>query len=112
MVALFIVLNDFEYLDDILEAFVKLGVQGATIVDSYGMGKALRESKRLGYLMKGPIDRAVPEDTNESKTIFSVVDESQIDFIMKTIENLLLGSRNETVGFMFAMPVSIVMPVK
>ena len=35
---LFLVLNKTEYLDDILSAFVKIGIKGATIIDSQGMG--------------------------------------------------------------------------
>lgn len=112
MLVVFIVLNDLSYMDDILEVFVKLGVKGATILDSYGMGKALRESSTLNYLMKGPIDRAVPEDTHESKTIFSVIETTQAEFVIKTVDNLLKGSKNKTAGFIFSLPVNTVNPIK
>lgn len=113
MRAVIIVLNDLEYLDDVLEAFVRLGVKGATILDSYGMGKALRESERLSYLMKGTIDRKVPEETHTSKTIFSVVpDNDDADFLIKTIENLLNFSKSDSIGFVFSMPVATINPIK
>lgn len=38
---LFLVLNQTEYLDEILDAFVDVGIRGATIIDSQGMGSAL-----------------------------------------------------------------------
>lgn len=113
MQALFIVLNDSKYMDDILEVFVKHGVKGATIVDSYGMGKALRESKTLNYLMKGSIERSVPEQVGDSKTIFSVIpDDDDSALIIKTIEHLLNYSKSDTVGFMFVVPVSAIIPMK
>lgn len=113
MRAVIIVLNDLDYLDDVLEAFVRLGVKGATILDSYGMGKALRDSDKLSYLMKGTIDRKVPEETYTSKTIFSIVpDDEEADFLIKTIENLLNFSKSKSIGFVFSMPVSSINPIK
>ena len=41
MKALFVILNETEELNAILEDFVKVGVRGATIIDSQGMGAAL-----------------------------------------------------------------------
>lgn len=113
MRALFVVLNDMNYLDDVLEAFVKLGVGGATIVDSYGMGKALRESPSLSYLMKGPMDRAVPEHVEDSKTLFTVIhDEEVADLLIKTLQNLLNGHSDQPVGFIFSVPTVTIHPIK
>ena len=36
MYALFIVLNEVDYLDTILDKFMEVGVKGATILDSQG----------------------------------------------------------------------------
>lgn len=112
MLVVVIVLNDLSYMDDILEVFVRLGVRGATIVDSYGMAKGLRESETLNYLMKGPIDRAVPEKALESKTIFSVIEKVQAEFVIKTIDNLLKDSKSESAGFIFSLPVYSINPIK
>ena len=47
----FLVLNEVEYLDEILDAFVDVGVKGATILDSQGMGSALTNGgKDLPFL--------------------------------------------------------------
>ncbi len=108
-----IVLNDLDYMDDVLEAFVRLGVKGATILDSHGMGKALRDSKTLNYLMKGTIDRKIPEEVHDSKTIFSVIpDNEDADFLIKTIENLLNFSSSDSIGFVFSLPVASINPIK
>ena len=44
MLALFLVLNEVDYLDDILAKFVEVGVKGATILESQGMASAMLES--------------------------------------------------------------------
>lgn len=41
MKVLFLILNKTEKLNEILEAYVEVGVRGATIIDSQGMGSAL-----------------------------------------------------------------------
>lgn len=41
MYALFIVLNAIDYLEEILSGFVEVGVSGATILDSQGMGSTI-----------------------------------------------------------------------
>ncbi len=112
MLAIVIVLNDLAYLDEILEVFVKFGVKGATILDSYGMAKALRKSTKLSYLVKGSIDRALPLEVEDSKTIFSVIPTKEADLIMKTITHVLNYSKSQTVGFMFSLPVGNVVPIK
>ncbi len=47
MNVLFIVLNKTEYLDEILDQFVDIGVRGATIIDSQGMGSALVDTRNV-----------------------------------------------------------------
>ena len=44
MYALFLVLNETNLLEEILDRFVDVGVQGATILDSQGMASALAET--------------------------------------------------------------------
>ena len=41
MELLICVINDPAKVDEILEAFLEIGITGATIVDTYGMGKTL-----------------------------------------------------------------------
>ncbi|NLN50495.1 MAG: hypothetical protein GX149_02605 [Acholeplasmataceae bacterium] len=109
MEAIIIVLNDLDFLDDLLEVFVKLNVKGATILDSYGMAKALRDSAKLSYLMKGPIDRAIPTEAEVSKTIFSVVAKESVNIITKTIRQVLDYSGKKAISYMFTIPVNVVL---
>lgn len=48
MEAMFIVLNREEYLGEVLKAFVDLGISGATVVESSGMGRLLNSPVPAG----------------------------------------------------------------
>lgn len=48
---LFIVLNELDYLDDILAGFVDIGLSGATVLDSQGMANIIvKSSKEHSFL--------------------------------------------------------------
>lgn len=85
MKLLVLVLNKEEYLDEILEAFVEVGITGATIVDSTGMGR------KLAYdipIFAGLQKSIKPSDY--SKTIFAVVqDDETLEEAIKLIEEII-----------------------
>ena len=73
MKLLVLVLNKEEYLDDILEAFVEVGITGATILDSVGMGHKLAYEVPIFAGLRKSI-----KTSDYNKTIFSVVQEDDI----------------------------------
>jgi nitrogen regulatory protein PII len=73
MKLLVIVLNKEEYLNDILEAFVEVGITGATILDSVGMGHKLAYEIPIFAGLRKSIKTA-----DYNKTIFSVVQDDEI----------------------------------
>ena len=93
MEALFIVLNDLTYLDQILSEFVELKVRGATIIDSMGMARAIMDSEGLNFLMSGPFQHSLDQEQKYSKTIFTVIPEGQkteevVDAVRKIVEKI------------------------
>ena len=97
---LFLVLNETEYLDEILDAFVDVGVKGATILDSQGMGSALANSNKdipfFGTL-RSFIDNARPYN----KTIFTVIeDEEVLKNAIEAVQNILGDMTKSGVGLM------------
>ena len=72
-----------EYLYSILEFFIQEGVEGATIIDSSGMGEYISNiplfAEFIGFMQK---------NKNQSKTIFVMVPESRISEIIRGIENI------------------------
>ena len=113
MIALYIILNDVDYLDDVLESFVKAGVKGATILESQGMARAIVANKindtpLFGYL-KTMLEGAHPYN----KTIMAVVDNEQtVDKVVGQLKQLKDQSKNKQgVGFIFTTRVSKVYPL-
>lgn len=103
---LFLVLNETEYLDDILDAFVDVGVRGATILESQGMGSALANGDKdvpfFGAL-RTLLDNARPYN----KTIFTVIeDEKVLKDAIEAVQNVLGDMTKPGVGLMFTLPIS------
>ncbi len=84
------VLNKEEYLNEILEAFVELGISGATILDSIGMARILAHDIPIFAGFRNLLQESRPGN----KTIFSVVQDDKIPLMVKTLEQIL-GDLNE-----------------
>ena len=106
MNALFIVLNEIEYLDDILDGFVDIGVKGATILDSQGMGSAITNSGRGSDPFFGAIRTFLDNARPYNKTIFTVIEEEEVlQEAVKTVKRILWDINKPGVGMMFTVPV-------
>lgn len=113
MKALFIVLNDLDFLSPILEKFLELKIKGATIVESEGMRKVILQNEGLSSLMKNIFSPNPTNYQDDSKTIFTVIKEdSQVQLAVEEIQKLLSQSKKDTVGFMFTVPVADIYPLK
>lgn len=109
MQALFLVLNETDYLDDILEAFVEIGVKGATIVDSQGMGRALAASSDQHIPMFGYLKNLLDDAHPYNKTIFTVLeDQDLVDRVVKAVNDVVGDINKPGVGFIFTIPVGSV----
>ncbi len=106
MNVLFIVLNETDYLDDILDAFVEIGVKGATILDSQGMGSAISNSGRGKDLFFGSIRNLLDNARPYNKTIFTVIEgEYLLQQAIKTVKDIIGDMSKPGIGLMFTMPV-------
>jgi hypothetical protein len=113
MQVLFIVLNDLSYEADILKVFIDKKVRGATIIDSEGMAKAVMQNEGLDFFYNGPFANSLPKNVGDSKTFFTVIpNDDLLKELVEEIQRLLLSSNQQTVGFMFAVPVSGIYPLK
>ena len=113
MIALYIILNEVEFLDEVLEAFVKAGVKGATILESQGMARAIvanqiNDTPLFGYL-KTMLEGAHPYN----KTIMAVIDNEQtVNKVVEQLKQIKNHSKNkQSFGFVFTTPVSQVYPL-
>ena len=102
MKLLVFVLNNEEYLEEVLEAYVEAGITGSTILDSEGMGRVLTYEVPLfaGFkdFMKG--------NRPYNKTILSVVkDDEVVRKAKQLVDEVVGGLENPGTGIMFTLPV-------
>lgn len=99
---LFIVLNEVDYLEDILDMFLSEGVKGATVLDSQGLGQALPETIPMFGSIRYMMDGARPYN----KTIFSLIeDNSKLERVIKGVYKIVTDLDEPGVGMMFTIPV-------
>jgi nitrogen regulatory protein PII len=108
MKLLILVVNEQEKLDEILAGFVEIGITGATIVDSVGMGQVL--STTLPIFAAFPVLRAGSRPAN--KTIFSVADDDKVERALDLIEEIWGEAVRPGSGIAYSLPVERVVGLK
>lgn len=98
------VLNKEEYLNEILEAFVELGIPGATVIDSVGMARILAHDIPIFAGFRNLLQESRPGN----KTIFSAVDDRKIPLMIKTLEQILGNLDEPGNGVFFTVPIDFV----
>lgn len=90
MKLVFFFLNKEEYLVEVMEAFVELGVNGATILDSIGMGRVLAHDIPIFAGFRNLLKESRPGN----KTIVAAVSDEKVRPMLKAIEQVV-GSLEE-----------------
>lgn len=97
------VLNQEDLLEQILEAYVEAGVEGATILDSEGMGRFLTYEVPLFADFKSFMKGNKPYN----KTIISVIDDEQaLERLYELINDICGGLKDPGTGILFSVPVT------
>ncbi|MFW5799960.1 MAG: PTS sugar transporter subunit IIA [Spirochaetota bacterium] len=96
-----VVLYESEFLDDILEYFLELGISGSTVIDSVGMG---------GILTKVPLFASfidfLGSNKNYSKTILSIINEDLLETVVEGIEDIIGDLDKRSGAMVFSIDVS------
>src|SRR5690554_5165881 len=101
MYVLFIVLNETEYLDDILAGFVKEDINGATILDSQDMGSAIVSNENRSAPLFGTLKMLLQDSHPYNKTIFTVLeDEETVERAVSVVKETLGDIEKVGAGFM------------
>lgn len=109
---LFIVLNKTEFLDEILDSFVDIGVKGATILDSQGMGSAL-SMNNTNQNFYGSLRNLLDKSRPYNKTIFTVIEDKEIlEKAISKVKEILGDIYEPGVGLMFTIPVGNIYGMK
>jgi nitrogen regulatory protein PII len=102
MKLLVFVLNQEEFLEEVMEAYVEAGVPGATILDSEGMGRFLTYEIPLFADFKDFMKGNKPYN----KTILSVIeDDTVLELLVPLIEETVGSLKDPGTGIMFTIPV-------
>lgn len=113
MYALFVVLNEIDYLEDILSDFVENKISGATILDSQGMGSAIANSNNEDIPLFSTLRMLIGDSHPYSKTILTVLEnEMMVDKAVSVVQEVLSDIKGAGAGFMFTVPVAKVYPMQ
>jgi len=94
-----LILNKVEKLEEILEGFIEVGVSGATIIDSIGMGHVLAEEVPIFAGLRFMFAGARPHN----KTIISVIKEEKEKEIINLIKKIIGDLNQPGTGIIFTL---------
>lgn len=95
-----IVLDQPQLVDELLTGFLDLGVRGATIVESRGMGQIVREAMPVF----AGLASLFPESTG-SRLVLSVMPESLVEPVFKLVEEVVGALDKPNSAVCFTLPV-------
>lgn len=98
---LFVILNRPERLQDLMLVFVELGLKGATVLESQGMGKILSQDVPIFAELKGLLTGARPQN----KTIMILLGDEMIPLVVEAFEEAVGPLNVPGNGVIFALPV-------
>lgn len=99
-----IILNKLEFLEDLLSALLEIGISGATILDSTGMGRILTTQIPIFAGLRD----AFPNATPVNKTIMIVLNEDQVSDVEIVLEEVCGSFEEQGLGIYFCVPLDFV----
>lgn len=103
MQLLIAVINEAEALDDVLSGFLEIGITGATIINSEGMGRVLTHDIPIF----AGIQTLITRSRAQNYTIFSVIDDdAKVDAAFALIQDVCGSLTEPGTGIVFALPIS------
>jgi nitrogen regulatory protein PII len=103
-----IFLNKIEYLEDLLSAFLEIGVTGATVIDSVGMGRIVSQNIPIF----AGLGDAFPGTSPGNKTIFTVVSSEMVEKMADVVQDICGNFEERGSGLMITLPVDAVYGLK
>lgn len=95
------VINDPEKVDEILSGFVELGITGATVLQSEGMGSVLSHDIPIFAGLQTLISGSKPLN----RMIFSVVPLERVDSVIALMQEIMGNLAAPATGIVFTLPV-------
>lgn len=103
MELLICIINQEEKLDKIMLGFLDLGVTGATVIKSEGMGKLLTQDVPIIAGLQTLMSRSRPQNV----TILSLIESREkLEAAVNLIEEVCGDLREPSTGILFTVPIS------
>lgn len=107
MQLLVLILKKLEHMDDLIKHLAESGVKGGTILDGFGMAKALVNMEDLPIF--GMLRHLLEdEDKVTSKVMLFVLKDEQVMTTRDTIKQVIGDLNVPNTGIMFSVPVTYV----
>lgn len=100
MVLMIVILNQPQLLDDLLTGFLDLGVRGATVVESRGMGQIIRQEMPIFAGLAGMFG----EHTG-SRMVMSVMPDTLAESVFKLVEEIAGALDAPNTPVCFTLPI-------
>ncbi len=101
MQLLVLMLNREEKLEEVLTYFLELGVSGATVLESEGMGRILSQEVPIFAGFRDLFESSKPSN----RTILTVVPDDLVEPLGEGVGEILGGWSGRGAGVMFSVPV-------
>ena len=108
MKLLILILNKVEKLEEVLEGFLEIGITGATIIDSVGMGHIVSEEVPIFAGLRFMFAGARPHN----KTILSAIKDEKEQAAVDLIKKILGDINRPGTGIVFTIPIDRVEGLK
>jgi len=103
MELLIAVINDIDRMDEVLAGFLEIGIRGATVLDSEGMGRVLSHDIPIFAGLQTLISRSRPQN----QTLFSVIDDPEkVDRAIELLQDVCGRFDDPATGIAFTVPVN------
>ena len=103
-----LILNKEELLEVLLEGLLEIGVSGATIIDSIGMGHMLSTEVPIFAGLKYMFSGSRPYN----KTIFSAINDDKVEPLKEVVDKTLGPLHENGNGILFFIPLTDVVGLK
>ncbi len=108
MKLLVLILNKVEKLEEVLEGFLEVGVTGATIIESIGMGHIISQEVPIFAGLRFMFAGAKPHN----KMVFSVITDDKEEPAIKVLKKILGDLGQTGTGIVFTVPLDRVEGLK
>ena len=108
MQLLIAVINQEERMEEILSGFVEIGITGATLINTEGMGRLLATEVPIFAGLQALAGRTRPRN----QTLFSVLDDDKVDAALALLQEVCGDFNQPATGIVVTLPVNRVLGLK